>query len=338
MHTDVLEPLRPDDVVLLVEPSLQLDQHGHLLTPLGGVRQRPRDARVTPRSIQRKLDRDDVRVVRGGLDEPLDRRGEAVVRVVQEDVALLDHLEDAPRAGQSRLGARMERRIPERGHLQRRQAQQVRRVEQAPGLVDVIRRERLDWLLLLVGELAHEQLPDRRRHERVHFDPHDLREPPISHFLLDEAEQILRLVAVLDLKIGVAGDAERVPPQDLDAREQHLQVRADHLLQRHEPVRRRERNPPRQDLRDLHSGEPLVAVGAAQHDGQREAQVRDVGERMARIDGERRQDGKYVGLEVAVQVVAVRPRQLGNPELEVYALLGKRGDELAHQALLVLPA
>ena len=97
-HVDahVLQPLRPDDVVLLVEARLQLDQHRHLLAPLGGVRQQPRDAGVAAGAVERQLDGQHVGVVGGLLEEALHRGLEAVVRVVQEEVALADDVEDVP--------------------------------------------------------------------------------------------------------------------------------------------------------------------------------------------------------------------------------------------------
>ena len=93
--------------------------------------------------------------------------------------------------------------------------------------------------------------------------------------------------------------------------EERLEVGADHLLERDELVRRRERHPARQDLGHLDPGEALLAVRAAQHHGEREAQVGDVRERVARVDRERREDRKDVGVEVRVEV---RP--------------GRHGDEL----------
>ena len=63
---------RPLDVVLLVEARLQLDEHGDLLAVLGRTRERRDDRRVGADAVERHLDREDVRVVGGVLEEPED--------------------------------------------------------------------------------------------------------------------------------------------------------------------------------------------------------------------------------------------------------------------------
>ena len=94
----------------------------------------------------------------------------------------------------------------------------------------------------------------------MHLDADHLREPPVPDLLLDQAEQVVRLVVVVDLKIGVPGDPEGVPAQDLDPGKERLEIAADHLLQRHELVGQEKRHPARQDLGHLHPGEPLLAI------------------------------------------------------------------------------
>ena len=92
-----LQLARPDDVRLLVEAGLDLDQDDDLLAALGGPDERLDDRRVARRPVERLLDRQDVRVVGGLGDEPLDRRGERLVRVVDEDVAGADRGEHVGR-------------------------------------------------------------------------------------------------------------------------------------------------------------------------------------------------------------------------------------------------
>ena len=92
-----LELARPDDVGLLVEAGLDLDQDDDLLAALGGADQRLDDGRVARRPIEGLLDRQDVGVVGGLGDEPLGRRGERLIRVVDQDVAGADRGEDIGR-------------------------------------------------------------------------------------------------------------------------------------------------------------------------------------------------------------------------------------------------
>ena len=71
----------------------------------------------------------------------------------------------------------------------------------------------------------------------------------------------------------------------------------------------------------------------AQHDREREAQVRDVGERMPGIDRERREDREDVGVEVGVELLPVRPA-VGRPELrmEHHPVIGQCRQHLVMQA------
>ncbi len=229
----------------------------------------------------------------------------------------------------------MEDGVSQRRQVERGERQQVRGVHQAREFVHVVVRERTGRRILLITELDQQQVPERRRHRGVHLDAHHLGEAAVPDLLLDQAEQVLRLVSVIDLEIGVAGDPEGVPAQNLHAGEERLQVGADDLLERHELVRRRERHPARQDLGHLHPRETLLAVRASQHHGEREAEVRDVREGMAGIDRERRQYRKDVAVEIRVDMRAVHRREIVDALMDREALLRKRGQEVLHQALSV---
>ena len=89
-----LERARPVDVVRLLEPGLQLDEHRDLDAALRGLAERAHDRPVTRRAIQRHLDREHVVVARGRRDELLDGGRERVERVVHQQVALADDVED----------------------------------------------------------------------------------------------------------------------------------------------------------------------------------------------------------------------------------------------------
>ena len=83
----LLELPGPVDVSLLVEPCLELDEDEHFLAARGSAEQRVDDPRVSPRTVQRELDRHDVGVVRRLDEQPLDARLERVVGMVHQDVA-----------------------------------------------------------------------------------------------------------------------------------------------------------------------------------------------------------------------------------------------------------
>ena len=97
VRAGLLQLAGPDDVRLLVEAGLDLDEDDDLLAALGGPDQVAHDRRVARRPVEGHLDRQDVGVVDRLGDEPLDGRDEALVGVVDEQVADPDRGEDVGR-------------------------------------------------------------------------------------------------------------------------------------------------------------------------------------------------------------------------------------------------
>ena len=93
MHPCALESLRPFDVVLLIEAGFQLDQSGNLFSLLAGLAQNFGDFRLLPGAVQTNLDCQHVRIVSGGADE-VGHHGVIRIRVVQQNIATLDHFKD----------------------------------------------------------------------------------------------------------------------------------------------------------------------------------------------------------------------------------------------------
>ena len=83
-------------------------------------------------------------------------------------------------------------------------------------------------------ELAQQQLQHVLGHVVGDLEPHRGTESPAGQLPFERLQQVF--VAVLfDLEIRVAGDAERVVLDDLQAGEQHRQERRDQFLHRQEP-------------------------------------------------------------------------------------------------------
>ena len=299
----LLERLRPDDVGLLVEPGLQLDERHDLFAGLGGVQECSDDrAPLSGRPVEGDLDREHLRVPRGLLDEGLHRGRERVVRVVDEHIALTEHPEQIGLltlwcselgGGHGREGRELQFGTVEVGQLH-----QSAQAERAGQHVHIAHGHL---------ELAYEQLLDLLGHLRLHLETDGTPEPPPVELRLDGEEQIVRLF-LLDLEVGVAGDAEDVMGEHLDPGEQPLESRRDQGLQRHEAVAAdgpRELDEAREDRRDLHAGEALVAVRVAEQYGKIEREVGDVGEGMRGIDGQRREDGEDEVLEDLIEVQAL---------------------------------
>ncbi len=325
---------RPDDVRLLVEAGLDLDQDDDLLAALGGPDERLDDRRIARRAVQRLLDRQHVRVVGGLGDEPLDRCGERLVRVVDQDVAGADRGEHVGRLVVVR------RHQPWRGDRRPGHGLEVRPVELGdrpqPGQVE----HPADVVAVGLAEAqpAEQQRARRRRHRALDLEPDGGAEATPAELLLDRQEEVVGLV-LLDLEVGVAGHPEEVVLVDLHAGEQRVEVGLDDLVEQDE-AGRLDLEQARQDLRHLDPGEAALAgLRVAQADRDRQAERRDVRERMARIDRERGEDREDLVEEALAKGLVV----LGDRGVvdELDALGGQRpadvdedrrmvGDELEH--------
>ena len=181
-------------------------------------------------------------------------------------------------------------------------------------------------------------------HRSLDLEPDRIAESAATQLLLDRDEEVVGVVLV-EGQVSVPGHAEEVVPEDLHAREQEVEVRPDHLVEERVPMAAdrlalapRELDEAGQDGGHLHPREPaLVRCGIAERHGHGQGQGRDVGERVARIDGEGRQDRVDLGEELLAQR-GVMLRHLGvvddldalaseqTPQLPVDAgLLARRG-------------
>ena len=279
-----LELAGPPDVGLLVEACLDLDQHQDLLAGTGRVDQRVDDGGVARGPVERHLDREDLGIGRRLLDEALDARGEGVVRVVHQDVALAQRAEEIGRTGGLDLGEVLVRARHERLEVQ------LGPVD-VGDLVERAQVERSGEAHDLVGahpELGREQLQHLVGDGGLDLEAHRRTELATQQLLLEGLEQVLRVV-LLDLEVLVARLAERVVREDLHAGEQQVQVGRHGVLER-EVALRADLHPAVDDGRHLDAREVVLAgAGVAQHHGHVERQAGDVGERVRRVDRERGQ-------------------------------------------------
>ena len=145
----------------------------------------------------------------------------------------------------TRLGLRRPRLVLELGPVEPVQRPQPAEVERRVDDVDVG-----------VGEL--ELAAQQLEHLVAHLARRPRGAPPArtcapAQHQLHRLEEVLGLV--LELEVGVAGDAERVVRHDLHAREQPVEVGGDHLLERHEPLAVGEHEEAGEQRRDLDPGE-----------------------------------------------------------------------------------
>ncbi len=324
LRAALLQRARPLDVAGLVEAGLELDDRRHLLAALRRAGEGLDDGRVPAGAVERLLDREDVRVV-GGAGDELDHRIERVVRVVDEDVAFPDHGEEVVRVAERRGGLRREGLVAQLAPLVVGDGgDEVGDVERPLHPVDVALRVDVQGL----GEAL-----DARVHPlaRVDLDAHRVAAVAAAQLGLDGLEQVLPLLLV-DLEVPVARHAEGVGAAQPRGREELLHVAGDHVLDEHEGARRavdphaEEAAEHRGHLEHAEAGLlPLVLAG--EHDAEVDALVAEVGERVPRVDRERRQHREDVGAEALVEEGEIGGRQLLRPD-DDDACAPERGHEL----------
>ena len=326
-HVDAGPLQRPGeaDVGRLVAAGLELDQGGHLLAPLGGPDERPDDGAVSGGAVQGLLDGQDARVPRRLGDELLHRLREALVGVLDEDVALADGGEDVGRvllaSGQAERLDGVERLVLQLRVVQVVELPQGGVVERVGALVDVLR---------LDVELADEEGAHLLGHGLVDFEPHRPPEPPPPQLHLDGHQQVVGLL-LLEGEVGVARDPERVVALDLHPRKKGLEVGGDHLLQGDPSPAVGQGEEAGEERRDLDPGEAALPAGGVAHDdGEVEREVGDVGEGVPRVHGQRGEHREDPLGEHLPDPLAVGRRQ-GGPVLQHDAVLGQARAYLADE-------
>ena len=319
VHARLLQLARPLDVAPLVEAGLQLDEADRLLSVLGAVDQRRDERAVVGGAIDGRLHRDHVGVVGRGGGEGLEARPERLVRLMDEQVAAADLVEEAARvlhAREARLRDRHPRLGLQIGPVETRELHQVGEVEQALDLVDLVVAD--------VEALAKPVEHARRRRGR-HLDPDDVAEAAAPELGLDGLEEVVGVVR--HLEVGVARDAEEHALGDLHPGEERGQEVRDHRLERHEP--RPGVDEPVEPFRHLDAGEPLLGgVRVDREHAEREREPRDVRERLPGADRERRQHRVDVAREDGLEALQLLGRALLDRH-DLDALGGERRAQLA---------
>ncbi len=164
----------------------------------------------------------------------------------------------------------------------------------------------------------------------------ELRRRPGSSRLDSGGELVVGLL-FLEGQVGVAADPERVVGHDHHAGEEVGEVLGDDLLEWHVALAVREDDEAGEQVGHLHPGEaPDPRVGIADEHAEVEREVRDVGERMAGIDGQRRQHRVHVALEDVDQMGPVVVTE-GRPVDQLHAGLGQAGCDLHQEHAVEVP-
>ena len=200
-------------------------------------------------------------------------------------------------------GASLRCRAVDRVHLpQARQVQQSGYLDDVAG-IDV--------------EFAQQQFEHVLGHVVRDLESHRRTEAAAGQLAFERLQEIL-VAVLLDLEVGVAGDPERMVLHDLHAREQHVEVSGDQILQRQERVDGGGRlvaadaDEPAHVVRNLDPREVFATGRRILHRHREvETQTADVRERVGGVDGERGEDGEDLVLEMHRQALAVVVGEIG---------------------------
>ena len=175
------------------------------------------------------------------------------------------------------------------------------------------------YLVLAHAELVGEQLGEEGARGVRDLQADRRSEAAAQQLLLHGVEQVLGVI-LFHVDVLVTSHAEGAGLLDDHAREQGFQMRGDELFHGDEAVTLVlgllighvvHRHQARQVARDLDAGEVRLAGGRVLHNhGQVDGAAGDVGERVGRVDGERRQDREHL-----LAVVAREALLLGGCEL-----------------------
>ena len=241
-------------------------------------------------------------ILRGRAHERLDARRERVVRVLDDDVARGDLGEQVPSFGvASRRWVNGTHGSSFRsGRSSVVELGDVGEVEQAVDRVDELGPRR-------AGAPA-----SRREHRasRSSCETSSRTTAPKRRFCSSLSTATSRSSASSEISVSPS----RVTPErglldDLHLREEPVEEVRDHVLERDQQAALADRDEARQALGHLHAREALLArLGVADDHAEREREARDVRERLARADRERRQHRVDPLREGRLELVAARPR------------------------------
>ena len=215
--------LGPVDVVLLVEAGPQLHQSHHFLAVFGGIHQGLHNLGFPGQTVQGHLDGNDLRVP-GGLLQHGDEGPDGLVRIVQQDVVLLDLIGEAVVEG--------------RHHGPGRRIEQLGVAVVLNAGVQLVEEAQIQGALLLedppVVQLqpGAEHLGDLGGRRRGDLQP-DSRQLAAALEQLGHDLTIVDVVihhAFFDVDVGVPGDPEQALLQDSLLGKHHADIVVDHLL------------------------------------------------------------------------------------------------------------
>ena len=286
----LFQTLGPLDVVLLVKAGTKFHEHRDLFAVLGSIDQRLAQAALLGHAVERDAQRDALGVV-GGLVHQIQEGVHGLVGIKEQLVALQHLFADGAGHIDGGVGLRLKRRKEQLvaqvlGNLALN-AKDVAQVER-----DIAGKDRATRKLERLADSLERRLLERPR-DREHYRLQ-------AQALLENALHVLAVVLFLfdalavRIDVGVAGDADQRTIQRLIGAKAAVQAGEDDVLEQDVGVGAGGRG----DLdHAVHRGgnldkaqQALLVGGAVQTTGQIERAIAQVGEGVARIDDQRRDD------------------------------------------------
>ena len=230
MHSHLLERSGPADVGRFVAPRLEFDERRHLLATFGRAYQGRHHRAVSRGPVKGLFYSQDMGVRGCLLDEGLGRHGEALVRVVHENVFAGNGGENVNRfvveRGQAHRGHRGERFVLQLGTVEAVDRPQTAVVQQAVQLVDVFGPQ---------IKLPSQKIPDVGVEGGLDLEADGPPEPPSAQLHLDRLQKVVRLFLGQG-EVGVADHPERVAALYFHPREQFAEECSNDLFDGHKSL------------------------------------------------------------------------------------------------------
>ena len=268
--------------------------------------------------VERLLDGDDAGVLAGAADELL-HRPKALVRMEEQHVLRAQGIEDgfAALLGKGFGQHRMHGLVLEAGPVQSIEGHERREGHRPLDPVDLKGLELQD---------VHEEAPHVRGHGMGHLQPHHIPETALVHQIAHGFQQVVGLV-LLDLHIRVAGDAEQGGIDDLHTGEEHGQMLLHQRLQQDDVIvprigaeaqrgvalgflAARREDETREIVGDLQAGIAGDAMLVLELHQEVQRQGRDDRQRMAGVDGLRRQRREDLVRKILVKEFLLLAREV----------------------------
>ena len=251
--------------------------------------------RIAAGAVERHFDGEHVGIA-GRDAQEIDHRLKRFKRMMQQDVALLDHREHLRPAGEIESGGNRRNKglVLQRWAVETHHGLQAAEIDGPIDAVDI---------LLAELQIRGQQFNQLRGHAAIDLHANHVAETAAPDGFLDAFQQIV-CFQFLNRKFGVASDMEERRVENLHLRKKRAEIVDDHLFQPNEGDLAgvgRNLDQLGQRIGHLDPGEPLNAVAVRNHRSHVQTEVGDVRERPAGIDGQRCQHRIDDASKVVVQ-------------------------------------